>query len=141
MGQGLGSSSSAPQILDEEALSLMGKSKGKAKRKKDGKKNLDVSKVKCFIFHKQGHFASQCPDRKKSNTQMARSAEVDEFSRYFDEEFCLIACMASTTDRSIGYIDNGASSHMTGHKRFFKDLQEAGTFIHVKLGDDARYQA
>ena len=69
MGQGLGSSSNSPQIVDEEALSLTGKRKGKEKRKKDGKKNLDVSKVKCFICHKQGRFASQCPDRKKkSNT-------------------------------------------------------------------------
>ena len=57
MGQGSGSSNSAPQIVDEEALALTTKSKGKAKRKKDGK-NLDVSKVKCFICHKQGHFAS-----------------------------------------------------------------------------------
>ena len=69
MGQGSGSSSNAPQIVDEEALSFTGKSKGKEKRKKDGKKNLDVSKVKCFICHKQGHFSSQWPDRKKkSNT-------------------------------------------------------------------------
>ena len=30
---------------------------------------------------------------------------------------------------------------MTGQKRFFKDLQEGGTGIHVELGDDARYQA
>ena len=55
--------------MDEEALALTGKSKGKAKRKKDGKKNLDMSKAKCFICHKHGHFASQCQDRKKkSNT-------------------------------------------------------------------------
>ena len=52
MGQGSGSSNSAPQIVDEEALALTGKSKGKEKRKKDGKKNLDMSKVKCFICHK-----------------------------------------------------------------------------------------
>ena len=142
MSQGSGSSSSAPQIVDEEALALTGKCKGKAKKKKDGKKNLDISKVKCFICHKQGHFASQCPDRKKkSNTQMVGSAEVDEFSRNIDEQFCLIACFASTTWSSIWYIDSGASSHMTGQKRFFKDLQESGTGIHVELGDDARYQA
>ena len=99
----------------EEALSLTGKSKGKEKRKKDGKKNLDMSKVKCFICHKQGHFSSQFQDRKKkSNTQTAGSAEVDEFNRNFDEEFCLIACMASTTGSNIWYIDSGASSHMTG---------------------------
>ena len=51
MGQGSGSSSSAPQVVDEEGLALIGKSKGKEKMKKDGKKNLDVSKIKCFIYH------------------------------------------------------------------------------------------
>ena len=49
--------------------------------------------------------------------------------------------MESTTGRNIWYIDNGSSSHMTRHKRFFKDLQEGGTGIHVELGDDAWYQA
>ena len=62
MGQGSSSSNNAPQIVDEEALALTGK-------RKDGKKNLDMSKVKCFICQKQGHFSSQCLDRKKnSNT-------------------------------------------------------------------------
>ena len=113
MGQGSGSSSSAPQIVDEEALTLIGKRKGKEKMKKDGK-NLDVSKVKCFICHKQGLFASLCLDmKKKSNTQMVGSAEVDGFSRNFDEELCLIACMASTIGSSTWYINSGASIHMT----------------------------
>ena len=53
---------------------------------KGGKKNLDMSKVKCFICQKQGHFSSQFLDRKKkNNTQMAGSAKVEEFSRNFDE--------------------------------------------------------
>ena len=123
MGQGSGSSNSVPQIMDEEALALTGKSKGMEKRKKGGKTNSDMSKVKCFIFHRHRHFPSQFPDRKKkSNNQMVGSAEVEEFNRNFDEELCLIAFMASTTRRTIWYIDNGASSHMTGHKRFFRDL-------------------
>ena len=53
---------------------------------------------------------------------MVGSAKVDEFSRNFDEELCLIAFMASTMGRTIWYIDNGASSQMTGHKRLFRDL-------------------
>ena len=142
MGQGLCSSSNYPQIVDEEALALTGKSKGKAKRKKDGKKNLDVLKVKCFICHKQGHFSSQFLDKKKkSNTHMAGFAEVEDFSRNVDEEFCLIACMASTIGSNIYYINSGASSHMTGHKIFLRYLQEGGTGIHVELGDDVRYHA
>ena len=52
MSQGSSSSNSSPQILNEEAPSLTGKINGKEKRKKNGKKNLNVSKVKCFIFHK-----------------------------------------------------------------------------------------
>ena len=140
--QGSCSSNNTSQIVDGEALALTRKNKGKEKKNKDGKKNLNVSKVMCFICHKQGHFSSQCPDRKKkSNTQMAGSVEVDEFSRNFDEEFYLIACMVSTTGSSIWYIDCGASSHMTGQKRFFRDLQEGGTGILVELGNDARYQA
>ena len=114
LGQGSGSSSSASQVMDEEVLSLKGKSKGKAK-KKGGKKNNDMSKVKCFNFHKPSQFAYQCPNReKKNNTQMAGFAEVEEFNKSFDKDFCLIACMASTTGSSILYIDNRASCHMTG---------------------------
>ena len=71
---------------------------------------------------------------------MVGFAEVDEINKKFDEEFCLIACMASTTGSSIWYIGSGASSHMVGQKRFFKDLQEGGIGIHVELGDDARYR-
>ena len=58
MGQGSNSSNSASHIMDEVALALAGKSKGKAKKKQGGKKNIDMSRVKCFICHKQGHFAS-----------------------------------------------------------------------------------
>ena len=141
MGQGLGSSSSASKIVDEEALALAGKSKGKTK-KKGGKKNIDMSNVKCFIFHKQGHFASQFPDRKnKNNTQMEGFVEVDDFSKNFDEDFCFIACMASTTSNNVWYVDSGASCHMKGQKRFFKSLQEGGLNLHIELGDDVQYQA
>ena len=62
---------------------------------------------------------------------------MDEFNRNFNDKFCLIACMESTTGSCIRYIDNGESSHMTRHKRIFKDLQEGGKGIHVELGDDA----
>ena len=57
---------------EEENLALAGKSKGKAKKKKPSegatsqeKKKKDVSKLKCFAYHKRRHFASQCPYKKK----------------------------------------------------------------------------
>ena len=67
MGQVSGSSNSAPQIVDEEVLAVASNGKGKVKKKKGGKKNIDMLKVKCFICHKPWHFASQCPDKKKKN--------------------------------------------------------------------------
>ena len=70
---------------------------------------------------------------------MVGFAEVEEFNKNFDEYFFLIACMASTTGSSIWYIDSGASSHITGQKRFFNNLQEGGTGIHIELGHDVRY--
>ena len=42
MGQKSGSFNSAPHIVDEEALALIGKRKGKENRKKDIKNNLDM---------------------------------------------------------------------------------------------------
>ena len=76
-----------------------------------------------------------------NNTQMARSAEVEKFNKNFDEYFCLIACMASTTGNIVWYVDSGASCHMKGQKKFFKDLQEGGLNLQIELGDDAQYQA
>ena len=70
---------------------------------------------------------------------MVGSTEVDEFSNKFDEEFCLIACMESTTRSSIWYIESGASSHITRQNIFLRYLQEGGTRIHVELSDDVRY--
>jgi hypothetical protein len=89
-------SSSSPRIVDDEGLSLASKGKDKAKKKGGKKKDIDFSKVKCFQFHKMGHFASQCPKKKKKNQlQMAASAAMDEFAKSFEEDFCFIACMSS----------------------------------------------
>ena len=72
--------------------------------------------------------------------QTTCSAEVEEFNKSFDHNLCLIACMASTTGNDIWYIDNGVFGHMTGHKEFFRSLQEGGVNLHIDLGYDARYQ-
>jgi hypothetical protein len=77
--------SSSTHAEEEEGLALAGKAKDNKKRK-GGKKNIDFSKVKCFQCHKMGHFASQCPKRKKKQLQMTASATVDEFAKSFEED-------------------------------------------------------
>jgi hypothetical protein len=114
--------SSSTHAEEEEGLALAGKAKGK-KKKKGGKKNINFSKVKCFHCHKMGHFASQCPKRKKKNKpQMAASAAVDEFAKSFEEDFCFIACMYSAVVSNMWFVDSGASFHMTRHTKWFTRL-------------------
>jgi hypothetical protein len=89
-----------------------------------------------------GHFSSQCPEnKKKKKPQMAASTEVDEFAKSFEEDFCFIACMSSTTVSDIWFVDIRASCHMTGCKDFFTRLHEGGVNMVIELGDDRRYKA
>jgi hypothetical protein len=106
--------------------------KGGQKPKGEGKK--DMSKVKCFACHKFGHYAGQCPNKKKKQT--TASAEVEEFSTKFDKEFSLIECLSSrNTTPDTWYIDSGASRHMTAVREHLTDLTQCGD-AEVVLGDD-----
>jgi hypothetical protein len=132
--------SSSTHTEEEEGLALTGKTKGKKKRK-GGKKNINFSKVKFFQCHKMGHFASQCPERKKKKPQMAASIAIDEFAESFEEDFCFIACMSSTTVSDMWFVNNGASCHMIGHKEWFTRVHEGGVNLVIELWDDRRYKA
>jgi hypothetical protein len=71
---------------------------------------------------------------------MASSAGVEEFRKIFEEDFYLVACMSSSVASSVWYVDI-SSFHMTGHKEFFKSLQEGGVNLHIFLGNDVHYKA
>jgi hypothetical protein len=92
---------------------------------------------------KLGHYASQCPNKKKKGKpQVAASTEVDEFSAKFEKEFSLVACLSSTSvSTSVWYIDSGASSHMTGVREYFTDLSEGDLDLDIELGDDSTVKA
>jgi hypothetical protein len=93
-----------------------------------------MSKVKCFACHKFGHYAGQCPNKKKKQT--VALAKVEEFSTKFDKEFSLIACLSSrTTTPDTWYIDSGVSRHMIAVREHLTDLTRSRD-ADVLLGDD-----
>jgi hypothetical protein len=125
---------------EEKNVALATTSKKKFKKgpkgghKPKGERKKDMSKVKCFACHKFGHYAGQCPNKKKKQT--AASAEVKEFSTKFDKEFSLIVSLSMrTTHTNTWYIDSGASHHMTGIREHLTDLTKMGN-VEVVLGDD-----
>ena len=53
-------------------------SEGKENKKK---KDIDISKVKCWACQQMGHYAATCPKRKnKVKKGTATSTEVDQFA-------------------------------------------------------------
>jgi hypothetical protein len=58
----------------------------------------------------------------------------------FEKDFSLVSFLStSTTTRSAWYLDNGASHHMTEAQELFSSLMERDSYVHVELGDDAKY--
>jgi hypothetical protein len=105
-----------------------------AKSKKKGSSARDLSKVRCFCCNKLGHLASQCPERKKKESEepeTAAIAAIEDFASKFDREFSLVTLVSSVGSRGFGgdvrwVVDSRASSHMTGIWRVFLDFTEIG---------------
>ena len=110
-----------------------------SKSKSKGKK-MDMSKVKCFHCHEHGHFATNCPQKKK-NKKAVGAAAGKALASQFELEFSLIACMVSSALGLVWYLDSGASFHMTGDKEIFSDLEEKDLQMHIEMVDDRRYNA
>eukprot|EP00253_Pinus_taeda_P021600 PITA_21600 len=129
---------------DEENCALAAKAKkGKSKKASQsgakGKKQ-DMSKVKCFHCHQHGHYATNCPQKKK-NKQAAGFAGGEALASQFELDFSLIACLVSSVMGSVWFLDSGASFHMTGDRDFFSDLEDKDLGVHIEMGDDGRYSA
>ena len=107
----------------------------------------DISHITCFSCDKQGHYATDCPDkklklqetveRKDDDTQDADELMVHEVV-YLNEKKINTAMFEANQDtEKIWYLDNGASNHMCGDRLLFYKLDETVTGK-VRFGDDSR---
>lgn len=107
----------------------------------------DNSHITCFSCDKQGHYASDCPDKllqvqenvekKNDDTEEDDELMVHEIV-YLNERKVNPSIFESSHDtEKVWYLDNGASNHMCGERLFFIKLDETVTGK-VRFGDDSR---
>jgi hypothetical protein len=90
-----------------------------------------------------GHYASQCPNKKKGKNQsqqVAASAEsqVKEFAKKFEKDFSLVSCLSSTDSSSAWFVDSGDSRYMMRTHELFTSWSKMDSNMHVELGTHVR---
>jgi hypothetical protein len=65
---------------------------------------------------------------------------LDEFVVKFEMKLTLFSCFSTNTiTMSAWYLDSGASCHMIEERDLFNNLMKKDSWIHLELGDDAKY--
>ena len=105
-----------------------------------------MSKVICYQYVIVGHFASNCPDgllklqetqaNDKNDTKEADEHMMQE-AVYLNEKNVLPNMQTNTDNKNIWYLDNNASNHMNGYRRYFYKTDNTIT-RKVSFGDDSR---
>ena len=101
-------------------------------KEEEERKSFDKSKIKCYNCQKMGHFVDEC----YSDTKDKGKEEKDNVIEETEEESALMMVVSDEcgelllqgmndphNDRMC-YLDTGASSHMTGKKEFFHNIDD-----------------
>lgn len=82
-------------------------------RKRNGNKDKNMTKVKCYRCGKHGHKKPDCPEGRKADDSTSKTKDVVSLSS---------SSAGDSFNPTEWYIDSGASSHMSFQKHWFKDL-------------------
>ncbi|KAK1434246.1 hypothetical protein QVD17_11166 [Tagetes erecta] len=145
-GSGKNWSSDSKQSHSSQSTNKVNKGKGKSQ---DGKKKKDRSKMKCYRCETPGHFASQCPQKRKNEESNATQHEGPVLYMIDNEDKERVLLNEDRVDPSkyklnnheenVWILDNGASNHMTGNQDWFTHLDQT-TVGKVRFGDDSRVE-
>lgn len=105
----------------------------RGRRKKKGQKGDDKKKNECFNCGKEGHWKSECPDKKsehKNDSKKKNSSDKSE-AIFAAEHF-----MSSGLIGEEWILDSGASEHMTYDRSAFCRYEELENPKTVRFGDN-----
>ena len=95
-------SSNGKEEEENVALSATGKKfkkgpKGVAKQQR-GEQKKDLSRVRCYACNVFGHYAGQCPNKKRGKQekeeQVAATTEIESYAAKFEKEFSLVTVVS-----------------------------------------------
>jgi hypothetical protein len=72
-----------------------------------------MSTVRCFACGEMGHYAGQCPTKKKKQDVLAATTEEIEFEEKFARECAFITTLSAITPSSISWGDRVDEDRLT----------------------------
>lgn len=111
-----------------------GRGRGRYNNQHDWRQGIDASRVVYFRCDKTGHYVYNYPERQlklqetqeneSDNTHQAEELMMQEVV-YLNEEKVVPTKFESHSDKdNIWYLDNRASNHMTGNRKYFSTIDE-----------------